>query len=65
MGGTDTKVEKGQEVLELGFSCSPWRTMGMQRSTCNPWRRPKLEQIDALEKVANLLEQAVPEDCTP
>lgn len=27
--------------------CSPGRSTGEQRSTCNPWRDPMLEQVDA------------------
>lgn len=29
------------------FQCSPWRSMGMQRSACTPWRSLMLEQTNA------------------
>lgn len=62
-GSRDTGIEKGQEVLELRFPCSPRRITGMKRRICSPYRRTKLEHRDALEKMANPGETHAGADC--
>lgn len=41
-----TRAEVPLQAVVQPCPCNAWRSAGVQRSTCSPWTRPMLEQVD-------------------